>query len=175
MLRGINVSGHRLVSMKDLREAYEALGLTNVETYVQSGNVVFDSAHKGASKVAELIEKQLEDRLGHTIPVLVRSRSEFAKVVEANPFASQPAKDPIRLHVTFLAARPSAAAVRSLHTTRDSTDEFILGDREIYLFCPNGYGETRFSNGFFDGKLKVAATTRNWKTVRALHALAAQR
>jgi uncharacterized protein (DUF1697 family) len=175
MLRGINVSGHRLVPMKELRQAYEALGLANVQTYVQSGNVVFDAAPQSSSKVAALLEAHLQRCLGFAVPVLVRSRSEFAKVVETNPFAKQPTKDPTKFHVTFLASRPSAAALGSLDTTRDQADEYILADRQIYLCCPGGYGETKFSNGFFEKKLKVSATTRNWKTVLALHALAGQR
>jgi uncharacterized protein (DUF1697 family) len=106
---------------------------------------------------------------------LLRDKSCFQRLIEHNPFVTQRHEDLTKLHVTFLAASPSKLLAGNLVVPTGSPDEFILDDKELYLFCPNGYGNTKLSNNFFERKLSVTTTTRNWKTVNALYNIANQR
>ncbi len=173
LLRGINVSGQRKIRMADLKDAYEALNLTNVNTYVQSGNVVFNCKIRSASKMAELLKQQVESCFGYDVTVMVRTPSDFERIIKSNPFAAQAKTDPSKVYVTFLAASPSGSMVKSVENADTRGDEFLLGREEIFLHCPNGYGRTKLNNAFFERKLKMPATTRNWKTVEALFSIAA--
>jgi uncharacterized protein (DUF1697 family) len=175
MLRGINVSGQKKIRMPELKRLYESLGLANVETYVQSGNVVFDSPEPDASKLAELIEARIERVFGYQVSVFIRDAGDFRQIIDSNPFLNQRNEDPDKLHVTFLYRAPSTAAWDTLDAPDNEADEFVPGEKEIFLFCPNGYGRTKLSNNFFERKLGVPATTRNWRTVNALYAIANER
>ncbi len=172
LLRGINVSGQRKIRMAELKNAYEALGLTNVNTYLQSGNVVFDGKKRSASKVIETLERQIQSRFGHDVTVIVRTPSDFERIVKSNPFSVHAGTDPAKVHVTFLASRPPAGMARSLEVVDTRGDEFSVGRQEIFLHCPGGYGKTKLNNAFFERKLGMPATTRNWKTVLALYDMA---
>jgi uncharacterized protein (DUF1697 family) len=174
MLRGINVSGQKRIKMAELRSLYESLGLARVQTYVQSGNVVFASPEPDGSKLAKLIEAQVEQTFGFAVSVFMRDNRDFQRIIEHNPFLSDRNEDPAKLYLTFLYRRPNESELRNLIVPSDQTDKFIVGEQEVYLFCPNGYGRTKFSNNFFERKLKMPATTRNWKTVMALHKLATE-
>ncbi|MCX6064828.1 MAG: DUF1697 domain-containing protein [Chloroflexi bacterium] len=171
MLRGINVSGQKRMLMGELKGLYESLGPVNVRTYVQSGNVVFDSPEENPVKLAESIEAGIERAFGFSVAVFLRDARDFERVIASNPFLKRNT-DPAKLHVTFLYSAPPESALRVLAVSENSSDEFLVGDNEIFLFCPNGYGQTKLSNNFFERKLKVAATTRNWNTVNVLHKLA---
>ena len=181
MLRGINVSGQKTIRMAELKAFYESLGYTRVTTYVQSGNVVFDCLDQDVSALAGSLEKEFARRFGFSVGVVVRHSTDFGRVIASNPFITHRNEDPHRLHVTFLSALPSAVALNNLKESKDSkepidtTDEYSLSGTEIFLFCPNGYGKTKLSNRFFEEKLSVLATTRNWKTVTALYSLANSR
>ena len=172
LLRGINVSGQKTIRMPELKALYESLGFTHVATYLQSGNVVFDGTVPEASTVAGSIEKAIERHFGFTVSVLIRTKDDFQRIILGNPFLTQRNEDPERLYVTFLSDLPSGVAAKDLEAPSDTTDEYFLSGREIYLFCPNGYGRTKLSNNFFERKLKTIATTRNWKTVNALYNMA---
>lgn len=171
MLRGVNVSGQNRIHMEALKDLYAALGLVNVRTYVQSGNVVFDSEERSLSMLAKQIEAQIEQSFKIAVPVLVRTPEEFQRIRLNNPFLRVPATDPVNLHVTFLAAPPSAEQWTKLKSRGDG-DEFSAGEQEIFLLCPNGYGRTKLNNTYFERKLGLTATTRNWKTVNALYEVA---
>ncbi len=175
MLRGINVGGQKKIRMGELISLYESLGLENIRTYVQSGNVIFDSSISDASRLSVLIEEKIEQLLGFSVIVLIRTMNELRQVIENNPYMMDSTIDVTKLHVTFLSGVPEAAALKRLKTIRDEIDDFKLVNREIFLFCPNGYGGTKLSNSFFEKKLNVAATTRNWKTVNTLFDLAKNR
>jgi uncharacterized protein (DUF1697 family) len=170
MLRGINVGGQKKITMEALRDLYAALELGNVRSYVQSGNIVFDSIEPEAVTLAGRIEAHIERSFGFAVLVFVRGVPDFQRVLAANPFLKANA-DPGKLHVTFLYSPPSQAALSSLSRPAAGDDQFSTGEQAVYLFCPNGYGKTRFSNDFFERKLNVPATTRNWNTVNALFQL----
>ncbi len=168
MLRGINVSGQRAIRMPDLKTLYEALGFVQVATYVQSGNVVFRADNRDETQITRLIEAEIERVFGFKVPVLVRGKEEWQRVIAENPFLEQRNEDPEKLYVTFLSAVPPASILENLTPPVGIRDEFAVIGREIYLFCPAGYGKTKLSNTFFENKLKTTATTRNWRTVTAL-------
>ena len=172
MLRGVNVSGQNRIRMEALRGAYEALGLVEVRSYVQSGNVIFDSEEADASLLTGRIEAQIQKTFGYSVKVFLRGRGDLQRVIAGNPFLKARKEDPSKLHVTFLYGPPSAAALNDLQNPGDAADEFSVGEQEIFLFCPNGYGRTKLNNAFFERKLKLPATTRNWSSVNALCALA---
>lgn len=168
MLRGINVGGNRRVKMEELKEVYDLLGCQNVRTYVQSGNVVFEH-EEDSLKLATKIEKSLKQRFGLDIVILIRTDRELKKVLEKNPFAE---KDESKLHVTFLSTKPRSIPIDQIEKAVTGEEAFSISDREIYLFLPNGYGRTKLSNNFFERVLKVAATTRNWRTTKTLYSMA---
>ncbi len=170
LLRGVNVGGRRL-AMPELAAALAGLGFEQVGTYLQSGNAVF-VAPGTAEAVAGGVESALLDRVGLDIPVLVRSSPELDAVVAANPFL-EVERDPTKLHVTFLGEEKDGAAVEPPGGRGRDTFE-ILG-REVFLHCPDGYGRSKLTNGFFERRLGTVATTRNWRTVLALADLARER
>jgi uncharacterized protein (DUF1697 family) len=170
MLRGINV-GHKQIKMGDLQELFLALGHSEVTTYIQSGNVIFDSPVDRPSDVADGIERRITQDLGLPVKVLLRSGDQLAKILEENPFLRGGA-DPTKLHVTFLAAAPDPAVRHSLEVKNAEPDEFRLLNQEVYLHCPQGYGRTKLNNTFWERRLGVVATTRNWNTVSKLLQLA---
>lgn len=172
MLRGINVSGQKKIRMADLRSLYESLGLINVQSYLQSGNVVFDSEEKNVEKLRDSIEAQIESMYGFSVPVLIRTGEDFRRVIENHPFAEEEA---IRVLVTFMYEPPEKSKLDDLSQYEDKVDQFAIGEQEIFLFCPGGYGRTKLSNNFFEKNLGVVATTRNWKSVNALFEMASER
>ena len=171
LLRGINVSGQKFIRMTELKALYESLGFTKVTTYVQSGNVVFDCNNPDASETGSTIEIEIERCFGFPVSVILRYQNEFQRIIDGNPFVHPRNEDLSKLHVTFLVSLPPAEISNDLKIPPGITDECILRGKEIYLFCPNGYGRTKLSNSFFERRLKVLATTRNWKTVIALYDL----
>ena len=169
MLRGINVGGQKKVGMKELKELYESLGFGRVRTYVQSGNVVFDYPYSDPSTLVSKVERGIEGRFGFKVPVVIRTRDELQRLITNTPFVG---KDESKVHVTFLSAEPAAPAEDEIGRAKDGAEEFSISGRDVYLFCPNGYGVTKLSNALFERKLKVSATTRNWRTVNALLSIA---
>lgn len=172
LLRGINVSGQKKIKMEELRQAYAALGFTDVQTYVQSGNVIFESDEEDASKLAVSIEAQIEGRFGYAVSVFIRDARDFQRLLDNNPFLQGRSEDPARLYVTFLQRAPGVTESSQLSVPAGDPGEFAVAQRDVYLFCPNGYGTTKLSNNFFERKLGQPATTRNWNTVNALYQMA---
>lgn len=169
ILRGINVSGQKKILMTELKALYEGLEFKEVITYIQSGNVVFKTDKKLsdmelAKKIEEIIYKKYDFR----VPVIIRSEIEIKKIISANPFLKEINIDTKRLLVTFLSEIPNSENAESIAKSDFSPDRFIIKGREIYLHIPESYGETKLSNNFFEKKLKVTATTRNWNTVNKL-------
>jgi uncharacterized protein (DUF1697 family) len=171
MLRGINVSGHKIIKMEQLRAAFEALGFSDVTTYVQSGNVVFTAATNSTALITQRIEERISSDFGFAVPVLLRTAKELGEIVKGNAFVKVGAIDRAKLHVTFLTGAAPKTAAKSLEVLMVKPEQFQVSGREIYLYCPNGYGKTKLSNSAIEKKLGVGATTRNWKSVNALLAI----
>jgi uncharacterized protein (DUF1697 family) len=172
MLRGVNVGGNSL-KMDWLRQACAGLGLQDVRTYVQSGNIVF-SSRLGAEKLAKTLKATIDPQTRLPVTVVVRSASEMTKTLAGNPFLKQKGVDPSRLYVTFLAKAPAKPALEKLDAFAGARDEYRWVGQEVYLHCPINYGETRLSNAAIEKTFSVGATTRNWKTVTVLCEMAGE-
>lgn len=173
ILRGINVGGRKPVRMEQLRESCAALGFRSIETYVQSGNIVFLDAEKSPSNLSKSISEAILGDFGFRVPVLVKTSKEMGEVIMRNPFLKETGIDPSKLHVTFLSVAASKDALKSLERFPTKPDRFYVGRQEIYLYCP-GYGKTKLSNTAFEKALSIGTTTRNWKTVGALFEMASK-
>src|SRR5665213_722654 len=166
ILRGINVSGQKKILMADLKALYEGLHFIEVQTYIQSGNVVFKSDSKLSDiQLAQKIEKAIVAKYNFEVPVIIRSIEEWKKAIAQNPFTKEKNIDLKKLHITFLSEITASENVETIKSTDYSPDQFLIKGKEIYLHTPGGYGNTKLSNIFFEKKLKVMATTRNWNTV----------
>jgi len=168
MLRGINVGAGKIVKMERLRALFEALGFGGVRTYVQSGNVIFESEQKSAAELSRKIEEKIQRDFGFTVPVLVKTSKEMAQIVSDNPLVKEKGIDHFKLHVTFLSDAPPKTAVKVLKPLATGRERVRILNREIYLYCPDGYGNIKLSNNAVEKKLSVVATTRNWRTVNTL-------
>jgi uncharacterized protein (DUF1697 family) len=168
LLRGINVSGQRPIPMERLRGSFASMGFRGVRTYVQSGNVVFETAANIRDALTAKTEEGIRRDFGFSVVVILRTAKELEKIVKTNPFLSEETIEQTKLHVTFLARPPINTALKNLETLPTSPDRFRLIGGEIYLYCPDGYGRTKLSNSAFEKKLSVGATTRNWKTTTVL-------
>jgi uncharacterized protein (DUF1697 family) len=169
LLRAVNVGGRNRISMSQLRDLLGDLGYDDVRTHLQSGNAVFAS-NATPQLTAEEIEAGLAE-LGLKVRVLLRTRAELERVVAANPLADV-ARDPKRLLVAFLDRAPDLELVAELAPADFEPDQFAIVEREIYAWYPEGVAQTRLSNTFWERRLGVVATGRNWSTVTKLLELA---
>jgi uncharacterized protein (DUF1697 family) len=167
LLRGINVGGKTMISMPNLRAMLASMGFENIATYVQSGNVVLDSSDRDAEAVSDAIEKRIAESFGLSISVLMRTPAELTEIASSNPFLGRET-DPLKLHIVFLSDKPPAAAVKELDPKRSPPDEFSVLGREIYLHLPNGAGRSKLTIDYFEKRLGVRATARNWRTLNKL-------
>jgi uncharacterized protein (DUF1697 family) len=172
LLRGVNVGGNTLKSDR-LRQLVASAGFQNVRTYIQSGNVVFET-DRAAAVIAPRIEATLAKATRLPVAVFVRSSSELRRVVAGNPFANEAALDLSTLHVTFLDAAPSRESVARLTAIDAGHHRFHVAGKQIYLHCPGGYAKSKLVNNALERVLAVRATTRNWNTVRKLAELAVE-
>jgi uncharacterized protein (DUF1697 family) len=170
LLRGINVSGQKKIKMADLKALYQALGLDNVKTYIQSGNVVFESG-EASLVLSQKIHEAIEENYGFSVPIEIRSLNDWQAIVAGNPFTPDN-KESKYFHVTLLGEIPDEQLVHEVDKLDFGSDEYHVLGNVVYLYCPNGYGRTKLNNNFWERKLKVTATTRNWKTVNKLLELA---
>ena len=171
LLRGVNVGGKNKLPMRDLIEMFTLAGCEAVETYIQSGNVVFKAGSALAARIPTLIASGIEDRFGYRVSVVVRTAEELRDVVSGNPFLSA-GVDAERLHVAFLADVPERDRAAQLNPDRSPPDAFQVRGREIFLYCPNGLARTKLTNGYFDSKLGTISTIRNWRTTLTLLTMA---
>jgi len=175
LLRGINVSGQNTIRMTELQNSLSALGYTDVQTYLQSGNVVFSAAKSDESKLAATIQKRITQDFGHDVPVLVLSAKELDVIANSNPLWPASGADGKLFHSTFLFHEVAAASFQMLKLPAAEGEGAVLVGKVVFLHCPHGYGKTKLNNSYFERVLKVQATTRNWRTVLALQAMCASR
>ena len=165
ILRGINVSGQKLIKMDALKQHMQDLGFTNVSTYIQSGNIMFESEDGSAPNLADQISHKIYKEFGFQVPVIVKSAGELTAILRNNPFVNSRHEDIDILHVIFLLEQPKQDLLSKIEPLAYKPDEYeVVGDT-VYLCCPNGYGRTKLNNNFFENRLKLEATARNWKTV----------
>lgn len=171
LLRGINVGGHNRVPMGDLRALLEGLGYDDVRTLLQSGNAVFATTTRSVATVEAAVEKAITAELGLQIRVLVRSASQLAKVLAADPLGER-ATDHARYMVVFLEKPLPAAAFSDLDPATYAPDEFALDGRQLYLWLPDGSHGSKLARAMTDKRLGGTSTMRNWNTVRKLAEMA---
>jgi len=170
LLRGINVSGQRLIKMSDLKILFEKVGFKGVETYLQSGNVIFTSKETSTEKLSLKISSTIKKQFGFDVQLIVVTLKEIEQVIKKNPFIKKK-KEAEKLYVVFLAEKPLIENMDKLNSIDYAPEEYIIDEKYIYLFVPNGYGKAKLNNNLFENKLKVFGTTRNLNTIKALFEL----
>ena len=163
-LRAINVSGQKRIKMHALRNIFEQNPCTNVATYIQSGNVVFEHPESNAQKLRSIVEAFLAPALGYAVPTLIRTASEMTKIIAANPFADRTEMDVKQVYVAYLERIPNAAEVQALMTATNENEEAIVIGQEAWLFYRLGAGKAKLSNAVLERKMKTVATMRNWNS-----------
>ena len=166
LLRGVNVGGKNKLPMADLRDIFAQAGCEAVQTYIQSGNVVFEAEPNLAERVPEIVSLAIREQFGFETAVVVRSGEELGQVAASNPFDTS--GDPRFLQVAFLEDTPSAEAVSRLDPERSPPDAFIVRGRNVYLHYPNGVAGSRLTNEYLAAQLQTGSTMRNWRTVLTL-------
>jgi len=167
LLRGINVGGKNKIAMKALTEMFIKAGGDNVQTYIQSGNVIFDAAPDVSARLPGLIATEIADSFGYRTSLVLRTSLQLRDVILHNPFLAIGAAQET-LHVLFLADLPNPSQIADLDPDRSPLDSFIVRGREVYLHLPQGMARTKLTNPYFDSKLATISTGRNWRTVTKL-------
>lgn len=167
LLRGINVGGRNVVNMAALREALETGGFGRPETYIQSGNVIFDTPDRDEAATASRISETIRDSFGLEVPVVLRALDELRSAVTRNPFGGE-MPDHGKPHVVFLSAEPARHGAERLDPGRSPGDQFVLSGREIFVRYAAGAGTSKLTTDYFERTLGVTATARNVPTVERL-------
>lgn len=160
LLRGVNVGGRNKLPMAELREVLALKGI-KARTYIQSGNVAFATSQDDRRALQVEIEGVIKETFGFEVPVILRSGAEWRQIMKSSPFEG---KDESRHLVVFLSDIPRA----ELGELKAGVDQYELSGQEVYLYCPNGYGQTKLTHSLWERRLKVRASARNWKTVKKL-------
>jgi uncharacterized protein (DUF1697 family) len=170
LLRAANVGGSGLIKMDALREAYESIGLADVRTLLQSGNVIFRSKLTDRQRLAKRIMQEIERRFDLRLEVMLRTLAEVVSIVERGPVLA-PHADRSKLLVMFLSSVPDAAAqeaLRKWHKSKELKELLAIRGPEIYLYYPDGVGRSKLTNAVIEDKLDTAGTARNWNTLMKL-------
>jgi uncharacterized protein (DUF1697 family) len=154
--------------MDQLKKLMSSLGFEKVLTYIQSGNIIYQTKKTDPLKISEDIKKGIQKEFGYDVPVFTLNDQSLEKVIDNNPFRKDNSKEAAFFHVTYLAAFPVQERIEVLKSIDTKNDVFEIVGQTMYLYCPNGYGNTKLTNTFVESKLKVGATTRNWKTCNEL-------
>jgi uncharacterized protein (DUF1697 family) len=171
LLRGINVGGHNKVAMAALRELCEGLGLSCVQSILQSGNLVFQSDRLTDAALESLLETQTAKRLGVSADYIVRSGNELAQVIDRNPFPKEAKNDPSHLLVVFFKAAPRAKDVEALRDSIKGREVIAAAGKQLYVAYPDGIGRSKLTGTLIEKKLATKGTARNWNTLLKLCAL----
>lgn len=168
ILRGINVSGQKLLKMEALRKIFTDLKFENVRTYIQSGNVIYTSQTTNINFLNEQISKAIENTFGFHVPIITLTRNELKTAIRLNPFLKDETFEHSYFHITFLANTPTSESIETIKKLNFNEDKIEINGKVIYLYCPDGYGNSKLTNAFLEKKLNTIATTRNWKTTNEL-------
>mgnify|MGYP001397715991 CR=1 FL=1 len=173
ILRGINVGGHRKILMKDLKILFKKQGFKNAVSYIQSGNVIFEAKYeKNIPEIENTITSAIKKQFGFDVPVIVRKTKELKMILNSNPFLKNDNHDPEKLAVTFLNKFPDKESVKLVEQFDFSPDKFKIVDNNIFILLAGKYSDSKLTNQFFENKLNLKSTTRNWKTINKLFEIA---
>jgi uncharacterized protein (DUF1697 family) len=167
-LKGINVGGKNLIAMKSLVHMFDELGYTNVRSYLQSGNICFESRSRDARGLERNIAGALAKEAGRDIAVMVRSGTALRAIVMKNPFVDEATREPHKVFVGFLSAEPEKSALQALGEIVTPGERFAVHETEMFLHLSNGAGRSKITTAVIERKLRVAVTMRNMNTVLAL-------
>ncbi|SFM18318.1 Uncharacterized conserved protein, DUF1697 family [Paenibacillus sp. 1_12] len=169
LLRGINVSGQKLIKMVDLKQMFEQMGFGKVQTYIQSGNVLFESEESEAALRLK-IEQRIEEVFGFVVTVVIRTIEQLEHIAKHCPFVANPSSQIEKVYIALLSEKPSEDKIAKLLLCTSEIDEFQLSSSklEVYILCRQSVRKSIFTNNFLEKKLGVAATTRNWQTMSKL-------
>ena len=167
LLRGINVGGHKKIKMADLRRLYTNLGFSQVQSYVQSGNVIFATPNENINQLQAQIEAQIETAYGFHVPVLIRTPEQFARLLAQNPYSSAP-DDNKHQYILFLDRTPTEDELQAVTIPPKVTDQFVPLEDALAIFYPKGAGRGKLTTNFFERKPGISGTMRNWRTVNKL-------
>ena len=168
LLRGINVAGQKKIPMAALRDILAKTGLKNVKTYIQSGNVIFESAETDSRQLEDKIHNAIKTHFGFQVPILIKTNTELQQIFDACPF---PEEKKINSYFTPLFTAPEKSQMEDLSKITHPNEAFIVTSNCIYFYCSTGYGRAKYNNNFFERKLKTTATARNYKTMLKLLAM----
>ncbi len=169
LLRGINLGPHKRMKMERLRASFEDLKFKQVQTYIQSGNVVFEAGKESLPAMCSRIENKILSDFGFPAPVVLRTAQELKRAITNNPFVKRSGIGLDKLHVIFLPEVPGPDALKELQGLTTSPDESSCLGKEIYLFLPNGMSKSSLINNRIERRHLKGATTRNWQTVNNIH------
>jgi uncharacterized protein (DUF1697 family) len=172
MLRGVNLGPHNRIKMDALRDLCGSLELRDVQTYVQSGNIVFRTKERNMAALANRIQGAIQKKFGFAPEVILRSTSEMREVIRRNPFGGMKDIEPSKLLVDFLASDPSPEACRSVLAIKTDPEKLHLAGRELYIYFTNGIGRSKLSWPALEKMLRTPGTARNWNSVSKLLAMA---
>lgn len=171
LLRGINVGGNKIIKMQDLRSMCQAMHLENVRTYIQSGNIVFDSVDESSGRLGMMIGEQIMKTFGFDVPVIIRSLEELEAAIAGNPFQLTEAEEFKRLYISFLETEPSAEALEKLRPYEDGADKLRVIGKDMYTLYEVSVSQSPLFKVPLDKLLGTTLTARNWNTVNKLAAL----
>lgn len=171
LLRGINVGGNKIIKMLDLKAMFQTLGFENVRTYIQSGNVVFESDEGSESLLTGVIERKIHEVFGFEVSVMIRTLAEMEEVITNNPFQLTEPEAFKKWYVSFLPAEPSAEALDKLRTYENGPDKVCFVGREMYILYEVSVSQSPLFKVPFDRILGMTITARNWNTVNKLAAM----
>jgi uncharacterized protein (DUF1697 family) len=169
-LRGINI-GNKRMKMTELKEALNTLGYSNIETYIQTGNIVFESNKKLSNKEFEKeIENSILEVFEFEVPNVVIKKEEYQLIVEENPFLSSEKKESNKKEELYLTLFCDEIVEKNieLESTDDKDNQYFIKNNVAYLFISKSYSKSKINNSFFEKKLKINATSRNWKTIKKM-------
>ncbi len=167
-LKGVNVSGHRIIKMVELKAMFEAMGFKNARTFIQSGNVVFESPAK-ANALKKKIEADLKKSLGYDVKVIIRSRSEMEKIVKDYPFIKIKGHEECKITVGYLESEPAKAVVKELEAFNTDNEIFFVKGNNLYHLVRGNFSDSMFfKKNIVEKTLKIVCTARNWNTTNKI-------
>ena len=170
LLRGINLGGNNQMKMEELRATFEAVGFNNVKSYINSGNLAFDTKKATEDKLIDKIETAVESKFGRRVHIMVREQTDVARILKNNPFDGQ-YESHKHMHVLFLKQPMPAEKQELLQASALPGELYHVNEREVYNLLPNGVAGSLLTKGFFEKKPAVPYTGRNWRTVEKLASL----
>ncbi|WP_428225371.1 DUF1697 domain-containing protein [Flavobacterium sp.] len=168
LLRGINVSGHNMIKMEELKTLLEQMGFQNVVTYIQTGNVFIETEEENTASIGFKIKQEIFKTWGYEVPVMIIEKNDLEKAIQNNPYLKEENVDTSKIYFSFLNKELNSNAIHDLKMSQVKPDEATIDQNRLYLKYIKGAGKTRMDNKYIEKKLNVLSTIRNYNTVTKL-------